>query len=161
MDGVSGVIREVQERLRALPPDRRPRFRPPAARHEVESCLAERGLAVPVDIKELYEASDGLDLGTFAINSILETYWLDPLLFVIHIWGNGDVDCVDLSHPDGPHAIVFMGHDPPWEFRVCASLEEWLRRLVDEFIEYGTIYSPWDCYVSQVDRLYAHTPASE
>jgi len=75
----------------------------------------------------------------------------------MHIWDNGDVDCVvtavESHYPVG--AVLFSGHDPAWNFEVATTIGAWLEALLEEHLTYGDIYDPWTCHTTGSNRLYA------
>lgn len=111
---------------------------------------------VPDPLRDLYLYTDGLELGTFRILPIAEIMWPELSMCSIHIWGNGDVDCVHVpcNEQRGDPPVFFMGHDPQWTFRVSESFSEWLESVIEEYLKHGFVLSPWDCYMARARRTY-------
>lgn len=134
--------------------------KPPAA-SLVERRLLEHGFDVPEELRALYSIVGSIGMDDFRICSIEETYWHLPDLLVLHIWGNGDVDCArvgDIRKCDVSVEcpVIFCGHDPSVAGEICPSIGQWISELLVEYDSYGFISHPYDCYRNKwSNRLYS------
>lgn len=112
----------------------------------VAEFRSESGAKLPVDLEQLYRATDGVWLGDEQIIcplGDLQEFGMQPGLFAIHEWGNGDATCV-IREEDGAGRVVFCDHAPDRVHTVCRGVFPWLACLVLEHRVRGSIWHPMD-----------------
>ena len=72
----------------------------------------------------------------------------------IHAWGNGDIDTVQIVNGVNKCRVMFLGHDPPWQFTVAESVAERLLAAYEEWLKFDEVFTPWACFQHKVNRLY-------
>lgn len=165
-DGAMTSVRHILARLRSNSELRAAsHFNPPATAASLKALSESMEGRVPAMLNAFYSLHDGIALGSFEIASISETIWFSRELLALHHWGNGDADCIQLAlrqspmTGDGEATMMFVGHDPPGRFEIAPSFQNWLQRVISEFMEYKEIIDPWGCRQLRLRRTY--TPPSE
>jgi len=109
---------------------------------EIAAWEAKTGYAFPDDCKRFYRRWDGGGVASFEIFPHAQWVMVESGLFVIHSWGNGDIDCIDLN-PGRDGAIVFLGREDGKRMKVASSFSRWLVQAVDEMERHGTLLHPF------------------
>lgn len=113
---------------------------------ELEQYESRLGLSIPLELRQLFMCSNGLDLFGCQIMKANEiTCFASHGLIAFHNWMNGDFDCVATQtskYPEG--TVLFMNHSPDVLVQIESSLLQWMSGVVDEIREKGALWHPAD-----------------
>jgi hypothetical protein len=129
-----------------------------ASADEIEEAFRPYTSRIPAELRVLYSQANGLRIGDLEVLPLESMLWPTLQCAQVHAWGNGDVDAACINPGAELCQVCFVGHDPPWEFVVAASLGEWLERVYAEWQLHGEVLDPWSCHVNRVARLYTPPP---
>jgi cell wall assembly regulator SMI1 len=124
---------------------------PGVSDEEIAAWEAKTRYAFPVDCKRFYRRWDGGGVASFEICPHGTWAMVESGLFVIHAWGNGDIDCIDLN-PGRDGAIVFLGREDGRRMTVAPNFSSWLVRAVEEMQIHGALMHP---FLDQKKGFYA------
>ena len=109
---------------------------------EIAGWEAKIGYALSEDCKRFYRKWDGGGIASLEILPHELWVMVEPGIYAIHPWGNGDIDCVDLN-PGQNGAIVFLGREDGKWMTVAPSFSRWLVQVVDEMEYRGVLLHPF------------------
>jgi hypothetical protein len=128
----------------------------------ISSFESKNNIALPVDLKELLMFSDGLDLFGQQILSLSEIeFFASENILSFHSWGNGDFDCMSVSQKEKGETIYFMSHSVDDLTPVYSSLFEWIKGVVEEIQQKGTLLHPYDYAERDEDGIYKNVTHNE
>ena len=128
-----------------------------ASADEQDAFMEREKIVLPKELKELLMYSNGMDLFGISLLSLEEMiYYGNEKLLVFHNWGNGDFDSILLDQKNKNFgSVYFMNHSPDKIYLVSPSITDWVKNVIHEVQQKGTLYHPCD-YVESGNGLYGH-----
>jgi len=129
----------------------------PLPHAELEEWRRMIGLDKASEVVDLYQFCNGGSFFGINIAALQEAILFpDDQLLLIHDWGNGDFDCVEILENGLSGRMCFANHDVKIRVPVADSLLEWFNLVFDEIRQLGTLLHPADYRHRNEQGLYAH-----
>nr|WP_319998168.1 SMI1/KNR4 family protein [uncultured Draconibacterium sp.] len=126
-----------------------------ASLNAINAFESKNSVTLPVDLKELLMFSDGLDLFGQKILSLSEIeFFVSENILSFHSWGNGDFDCISVNQKKQEETIYFMSHSVNDLTPVHTSLSGWVRDVISEIQQKGTLLHPYDFTERNEEGIY-------
>jgi hypothetical protein len=126
-----------------------------ASLSEILKFEAKNKINLPYELRDLLLFSNGLDLfGQHLLPLEKLEYFSSGNVLMFHKWGNGDFDCITIGKENAKGKIVFMLHSEEILIPLNISLYEWIRAVISEIKEKGTLLHPYDFTMRKEEGLY-------
>ena len=99
--------------------------------------------------------SNGINLFGQKIFSLEEMEFFNVSNVIsFHSWGNGDFDCILIDEEQKEETVFFMKHSNDALTPVCSSLYNWIKEVIKEIQQKGTLLHPDDYLVRSEEGVY-------
>jgi hypothetical protein len=130
-------------------------LRPPIAERDVAALLDAAGVTITGTWREMLTTTNGISL--FGVDVLGLGPATDPRsvlsyramlqynLVPFHDWGNGDLDCLDMTKTmDDEPAVVFWDDKRDTTVMICSGFAKWIGMAVEDLERYGKLLHPDD-----------------
>ena len=121
----------------------------------IEEFENKEDVKLSTELKGLLMYSDGLVLFGQQILSLSEMeYFASDNIVSFHAWGNGDFDCISVNQSEQEETIYFMSHSVDDLTPVHYSLFGWIKDVIAEIQQKGTLLHPYDFTERNEEGIY-------